>query len=427
MSSLDLVLIFFLLLAVLNYRAQHSVLYPPFIFCAMWLLDLAVVRSGIIEIDPVHGNTLAIVATGAASFSAGGLLAGLVPRELLRVHIHLFPPRPEGTPNFLRNTLTIIVLCGLPLIFYQIWQFINLQGGNFFILTQARMVQVEVARSGEQSLPVTMLSYFLMTATSASLLFATEKIDRQFWVVTVVAFLTCILSTGRTGFLILISGLCAIRLLRRKQESLRDAMRLLRWPIALFVALYIGIALTNKNTARMTGGITDIVTYSVLSYIAGPLAAFDGVVQNPAGFMMTTSHTFQYPLRLAAALHLANYTRPPAFDSFVFVPFPINVYTVFKFYFLELGTAGTAVILLFVGFLHSLLYLKAKQGGRFSIYLFARFMYPVLMVTFDDQYYLMGMYLVAIAFALLYFLIGSVPLRLFPVYKQENLSSQTEP
>ena len=59
---LDLTLVFFLLLVVLNYRAHRSVLYPPFIFCAMWLLDLTIYRLGLIEINPVHGNTLAIVA-----------------------------------------------------------------------------------------------------------------------------------------------------------------------------------------------------------------------------------------------------------------------------------------------------------------------------------------------------------------------------
>ena len=52
MILLDLTLLFFLFLVVLNYRAQRSVLFPPFIFCAMWLLDLAVFRSGLIEVDP---------------------------------------------------------------------------------------------------------------------------------------------------------------------------------------------------------------------------------------------------------------------------------------------------------------------------------------------------------------------------------------
>ena len=125
-------------------------------------------------------------------------------------------------------------------------------------------------------------------------------------------------------------------------------------------------------------------------------------------------------------LHLANYTKPPAFDDYVFVPFPTNVYSVFKFYFLELGTVGMLMLMFFIGLFHSLLYLKAKQGGGFSKYLFAYFMFPVLMAFFDDHYYLTGINLRAIVFGVLYFVAGSVHFRLFPV-TQRNLSAQTGP
>jgi oligosaccharide repeat unit polymerase len=414
MNSLDLAILFFLLLVVLNYRAQRSVLYPPFIFCATWLLDLAFTRSGLIVVDPVHENTLAIVAAGAASFSAGGVLAGLAPRSLLR--IHLFPPKPKRHPNFVRNMLTIILLCGLPVLCYQTYQISGSKVISLNILEQARSAMVEAAQGGTPNHSFVQ-DYFTTLATFASLLLATEKKDRQFWVVTVVALIASILSTGRTDLLMLVSGLCAIRLLQTKQEYLRGAIRLLRWPVALFVAVFIGLFFTNKETEGMTGGVTSIATNLVLIYIVGPLAAFDKVVQDPVDFMMTTSHTFQSPLHWAARLHLTEYTAPPFFDSFVFVPFPANVYTVFKFYFLELGIVGTLVLLLIVGLLHSLLYLKAKQGGRLSTYLFAYSMFPVLMVIFDDHYNKIGNYLYAFAFGLLYFLIGSVPLRLFPAIK----------
>ena len=191
---------------------------------------------------------------------------------------------------------------------------------------------------------------------------------------------------GRTDLLLLASGLGAIRLLQKKQESLLGAFRLLRWPAALFLVFFVGLIFTNKNTGATTGGVTNIAIYYVLTYIAGPLAAFDSVVQHPADFMISASHTFQFPLRLAAALHLINYTKPPVLDRFVFVPFPTNVYTVFKFYFLEFGTIGAVVLLFLVGLLHSLLYLKARQGGRFCTFLFAYSMYPVLMVIFDEVY-----------------------------------------
>jgi oligosaccharide repeat unit polymerase len=207
------------------------------------------------------------------------------------------------------------------------------------------------------------------------------------------------------------------------QESLVGALRLLRWPVALFIALYIGLIFSNKNTEGMTGGVTGIATYFVLSYIVGPLAAFDRVVQHPADFAMASSHTFGFPLRLAAELHLADYTSPPTLDSFVYVPFPTNVYTVFKFYFLELGIVGCLSFLFFVGLLHSMLYLKARQRGRFSIYLFAFTIYAVVMVVFDDAYYTTGLYLRAAACGLLYFSMGSVPFRLLPVMKVKGPSS----
>jgi hypothetical protein len=93
MSSLDLALIFFLFLVVLNCRAQRSVLYPPFIFCALWLLYLAVIRLDLIKFHPIHGNTLAIVSVRAASFSVGGLLAGLVPIESCSASTSFRPSR----------------------------------------------------------------------------------------------------------------------------------------------------------------------------------------------------------------------------------------------------------------------------------------------------------------------------------------------
>lgn len=421
MSFLDVTLIFFFLLVILNYGAHRSVLYPPFIFCSMWLLDLIVLHSGLIEVDPVHSNTLAIVAAGAASFSAGGLLAGLVPRRLLR--IHLFPPQPKRTPHFLRNLLMVILLCGLPVLFYQTWRLGQLGSGDANILAQTRAAMVKAAENGELPDQPFVLNYFTPIAISISLLLATEKKDRQFWIVTVVAFIGCILGTGRGGFLLLISGLSTIRLLQTKQDSLRSAMRLLRWPIILFLTLYIGLIFTNKNTEGITGGVTGIATYFVLSYIVGPLAGFDVVVQHPANFAMTSSHTFQFPLYLGSTLHLINYTRPPLIDSFVFVPFPTNVYTIYKFYFVELGTLGTIVLLLLFGFVHSLFYLKAKQGGRLSMYLFAPSILSVLSVISGDSYYDIGGLLRAAALGLLYFLIGSVPFRLLPAIKGSRIEN----
>ena len=169
MTSLDLAFIFFLLLTFLNYRARSSVLYPPFIFCVMWLLPLAVIRSGLIEIYPVHGNTLAIVAAGATAFSAGGLLACFAPRKLLG--IHRLPSKPKRTPDFIRSTLMVVLVCGLPIMFYHTWQLSKSQGGGFNILAQARLEIVEEVQNEKPSQSVMLAASFTSVAIFASLLF----------------------------------------------------------------------------------------------------------------------------------------------------------------------------------------------------------------------------------------------------------------
>jgi oligosaccharide repeat unit polymerase len=135
-------------------------------------------------------------------------------------------------------------------------------------------------------------------------------------------------------------------------------------------------------------------------------------------FVTGTNHTFEFPLKVASALHLTSYAPPPKLDSYVLVPFPTNVYTAFKFYFLDVGISGMLFIMLVVGLIHSLLYLKARQGGRLSLALFGYSFYAVLMVIFDDAYYTVGSYLRVFVFGFLYLMLSSLPLRVFPSVSQ---------
>lgn len=423
MSALDLALAALFALALLNYWLWRSVLYPPFIFCFMWLFDLATWRMHLIDVFPLHNNTLAIVTGSAAVFTLGGLFASLTPQSLLRIHI--FPEPPEQRATLIRNILTVIVLCGVPLFFYQVYK-ISQQGLGANLLMRARAVEVEAAQNGQQ-IRSFVFDYFVIGSTFTALLFATGKRDWKFRVVVACAFVGCVLSTGRTGLLLLIAGLCAIRLLRRHHERFVQALKSLRWPVALFVLLYIALIFTNKSTKGIGGGASGIVSYYVISYIVGPLAAFDAVVQSPGCFTLVSSHVFEFPLKIAAAFHLLSYTSPPKLDTFVQVPFAANVYTVFKFYFLELGVSGVLTIMLVIGILHSLLYLKAKQGGRLSTYLYAYSIYAVIMVIFDDAYYDAGNYLRAFLFGVVYLALCTYSFHLIPKARLRLLSIRKIP
>lgn len=421
MSALDLSLAALLALALVNYWRWRSVLYPPFIFCFMWLFDLATWRMNLIDVFPLHNGTLAIVTGSAAVFSLGGLLASLTPQSLLRVH--LFPEPPEQRTTLIRNILTVIVICGVPLFFYQVYK-ISQQGLGANLLMRARAVEVEAAQNGEQ-ISSFIFNYFVIGSTFTALMFATGKHDWKFRVVIAAAFLACILSTGRTGLLLLIAGLCAIRLLRSHRERFWQAIKSLRWPVVIFLILYVALIFTNKSTKGINGGVSGVASYYVLSYIVGPLAAFDAVVQAPASFFPASSHVFEFPFKVADAFHLLSYTPPPKLDTFVEIPFIANVYTVFKYYFLELGVGGTLAIMFFIGGLHTLLYLKARHGGRLSTFLYAYSIYAAIMVIFDDAYYDAGNYLRAFLFGAIYLalctysfhFIPRMRFRIFPIGK----------
>ncbi len=419
MSPLVTSLIALSILTAVNYRVHRSVLYPPFVLCSMWLIDLATYQSGLIEVNPLHANTLAIVLGGVTCFSTGGLLASLIPSRLFR--IHFLPSKIERRSDFWRKALTLVVVCSIPFFILRLLRAGEVGTGTT-LLMRARSAQVEAVESGD--VHWSLLGFIQLFTIYVPLLFAVDKRDWRFWMATLAAIAVAILSTGRTDLLLLISGLSAIYLLRTNRESLAKAAKFLRGPIAAFFCLYVGLIFTNKKTEDLgvEGGVVSIATYLVLSYIVGPLAAFDGVVQAPGNYTLNSSHIFEFPLKIATSLDLMQYSPPHLTDMFVFVPFPTNVYTMFKFYFLELGVAGTMLALFLFGAAHSALYVKAKHGSRFATYLFGYTLYMLVLSIFDDGYYLIGGLLRAAIFGLAYFYLSQCNFRLFPSGKLQTAS-----
>src|SRR5271154_6848300 len=112
--SVDGVLVLLAVLVLGNYWASRSVLYPPFLFCSMWLLDLSLYRMDLVETDPVHSTTLAIIALGSVLFSFGGIVAMLCPENLIAARLVLtrFPARNK----IVKPLVLLFLFCGLPLL-----------------------------------------------------------------------------------------------------------------------------------------------------------------------------------------------------------------------------------------------------------------------------------------------------------------------
>ena len=149
--------------------------------------------------------------------------------------------------------------------------------------------------------------------------------------------------------------------------------------------LFIGLIFLNKDLASYQGNVGAILGNFVLAYVVAPLPALDYVLLHSSEYSHAIPHTFEF---LSKILAWAGFqTRVPnGLDSYVFVPLPTNVYTVYKFFFTDFGFFSMFAAIAIIGFSQTLVYRRAAAGGRVSLVLCALLVYPAILSIFDDAY-----------------------------------------
>jgi oligosaccharide repeat unit polymerase len=414
------------LLAVGNYRLSHSVLYPPFIFCSVWLLVILLYAADFVNLGRLHWNTLALVGTGAVLMSIGGKVAMLLPEDPFHIHLRSIHPRRS---NWIRIVLLLLVGAGVALLARRTYLAAASGIGSAF-LERARNGMSDVTDSSPS-----FLVYALPWAIFASVMFHAERRNWSAWLMTAIALVGSVLSTGRTNLLQLVSALTCVHLLLTNRLDLRAAIRFVRWPLVAFLLLWTGLIFTTKNTTVFgTTTVGETITLFLVGYIVGPVVGLDYVLAHPEQYLGAPNHTFKLFFSAVSSLHLIQYTPAPPFDEFAPMDFPTNVYTVYKFYYTDFGIAGVLIAITLIGFFQTILYRKACTKSIFGIYLFALSMYPLIMSFFDDQYYYsaFGVTINNFLFGLIYLLLSRLnlvwlPIRLNLAWLPSVRDPQTEP
>jgi oligosaccharide repeat unit polymerase len=104
----------------------------------------------------------------------------------------------------------------------------------------------------------------------------------------------------------------------------------------------------------------------------------------------------------------------PPYDVHVYVPYPINVYTVYKFLVVDWGLYGALIAVLIIGLVHTMVYRKAKAGSELGLYFLALLFFPAIMSIFSEEYTAFGSYINAFLLASLYIYFRSLPWRVLP-------------
>ena len=395
-----------------NYWLSRSVLYPPFLFCSMWLLDLSLYRMDLIETDPLHANTVGFLALGAVLFTSGGLLAWLFPKDLIATRLVLtrFPARNK----VVKPLVILFLLCGIPILVRNLLGMAS-QGVGGTIFQRARTGGVDPTTAAANAGGLFALgAYFILWPYYAASLFIIERRDKSFWLMTAIAFIAGLLSTGRLPVLMLTASLIGAYLITSNRQTFLAALKFVRIPLVLFFFLYFVLTFLNKDTSIYEGGVAGILLFFLVSYIVGPTAALDYFMQHPSDYAGVPHHTFKFFLSIAAKLHL--YQAPPveSIDQFLMVPYPTNVYTVYRDFIIDFGLYGAMIAVVLIGLFQTLIYRKARTGSELGIYFFSITLFAVFMAPFSDEYASFGSFIDALLFAGIYIILRSIPLRVLP-------------
>ncbi len=400
--SVDAAIVLLSALALGNYLISRSVLYPPLCFCVMWLLTLGLYNLDLTPVDTIHPETIWIIGVGAITFSVGGLLALHLPRNLFTAQfiVTRFPPRN----NIVKPAVTLFLLAGFAIIVRNLLA-LAATGFGTTILQRARTGEADTNPLG---------TYFLLWSIYAATLFLLERRDKYFWLMAGIAFTGGILGTGRLEIFLLVGSLTCAHLMVTGRHTLRVAFGFARLPIIGFLILFFVLFFTNKDTSVFeASGVGELLIIFLVGYTVGPTAALDVFLQHPSNYPEAPHHTFRFFLGIATHLHFANYIAPGP-ELHIDVPFPTNVYTVYRTYIQDFGLYGALAAMAIIGLLHTMLYRKARTGSKLGIYFFAATFFQVLMVIFSDEYASFGTYIDLFLFAAIYTYLRSLPLRILP-------------
>lgn len=378
----------------------------------MWLLDVCVFSLHLADLDPLHAMTLNVICIGALLFSIGGALSFLAPlKTFSRVRI-IGPPRGAGTK--LKWVLIAVLFAGVCMQFrYLLALAASAGGGGFGFLAAARQTMIDEANDSNTSFR--WFTYVTTWTVFSALLFQLEPRSKASRTMQALSLISCLASTGRGQFLVLLSALTTLYLIRKRKERFAAAMRFARWPIIAFVSLFVILMFSNKDTSNLTVTPARYVQDSVIGYLCGSMVAFDLVIRHLAEFTHSGAlpGTFAPLFRLLADIGLMSYTPPPTFEAYVFVPVPINTFTLYKTWIVDFGLIPGIMVVALVGFLHSLLYRIAVTANRIALFLFSLSVSSAILVFFVDTYSSFSFYMHALVFATIFLALRSLPSNLF--------------
>lgn len=371
-----------ILLAAFNLRLARTALYPPVIVCVLWgVLELALFLSGD-AFYPISTASLAIFFLGALSFSAGGALALMVPRQ--KGQTSPFAGYDRAFVNRALYAGMALLLLALPLYWSRIQELSAISGIDDFWIG----LRYQTSSGSDSESGFGIFSY--LTAFSMLLAIISAYRDDRSRVTRIqtaaficLAIVYNVLTISRLGAILTIFALIGIFSLRKRRLDLRV--------VAIFALIFIlvfsvpaillnkGGSIENDRSDNAAGVLRSLQTYSLAS-----LVAFDSFVEDPesvSGDWLTLR--FFSAIGSAAGLDVE---VPRLVLDETMTPEPVNVYTVYFSYYKDFGWPGVMLIMMALGAIATWLFLSALRGNPQAAVLYALMFASLLLLNSSDLF-----------------------------------------
>lgn len=367
---------------VFNYNLTKKTGYPPFLFSLVWFIvvffHFLCFKFNLIKIYELSFEAMFIYSIGVIMFTLGGLMVGS--------RIKFENVNGEHQTFAIRKKFDVFLII-ITLIFLPIYIISSYQLAVEYMIFDSLFAGLRNAATQEKDVGFSKygtnfayVSFFIQ-----SYQYILNKNNKLKLILSAIILLVfCVLSTGRTFFVIYLSLIFGILIVFQKLRA-KYLLYGLLGVLVLFST--VGILLNNGGSSDNSFGENIYSLFeNFMIYFVGSLSAFDVFIHS-IYFHSYGENSFRFIYSSLDKIGLTNYNPSNLVDDYVSVPFDTNVYTIYKIYFQDFGFLFMMGVIFTMSVLHTYFYYKAiKERRVVYTFFYSVMLYPLFMSFFQEQY-----------------------------------------
>ncbi len=399
MLFISIIILF--ILTVLNYHiADKKFTYPPFIFCAVWLVVMSArlifTQFYLKDLFPLQSDTYFLFIAGCLVSTVAGYIS------LLQYSFSEVRETIANRQNAVENEIIHADL--------SLYVRLTLIGFCFAIFPLFVKYIIKVVLPGEVENIFKTIRYetavnnvgfgiynYMITLSCFVGLFSGyvywQKKTRTNKIVYILALIVSLFyafaTMGRSPILMVISLNLAMFLISNQKVNIKQFIL----PLLVFVLIFLGVGILLDKGGSLNNSLSENVDASIktfLEYLLTPMNAIDWVLHQPILEHEEGRKTLRFFYVLGHSLGLNN-VNPDNFDivdAFIFVPYPVNVYTFYSPYVKDFGALYSFLWVFVLMLIHSNTFMKLTYSSKIFLprIIYSFMFFPLIMVFFHDLY-----------------------------------------